>query len=141
MQQTELRGSPAHEVWSSVGDLMSFARELLSPTLVARETLAEATRPQFAELAGVLPEVGRFDPNPWGLTFEIRDDKRPHWTGAQNSPETFGHFGGSGAFLWVDPVAGIGAAAMADREFGPWTLEAWPLFSDAVLEQSAVRRG
>lgn len=141
MQQTELRGSPAHEVWSSVGDLMSFARELLSPTLVAQKTLGEATRPQFAELAGVLPEVGRFDPNPWGLTFEIRDDKRPHWTGARNSPETFGHFGGSGAFLWVDPVAGIGAAAIADREFGPWALDAWPPFSDAVLERSAVRRG
>lgn len=141
MQQTELRGSPAHEVWSSVGDLMSFARELLSPTLVAQKTLDEATRPQFAELAGVLPEVGRFDPNPWGLTFEIRDDKRPHWTGARNSAETFGHFGGSGAFLWVDPVAGIGAAAIADREFGPWALDAWPPLSDAVLERSAIRRG
>lgn len=141
MQQTELRGSPAHEVWSSLGDLMSFARELLSPTLVAQETLGEATRPQFADLAGVLPEVGRFDPNPWGLTFEIRDEKRPHWTGTRNSPETFGHFGGSGAFLWVDPVAGIGAAAIADREFGPWALDAWPPFSDAVLERSAVRRG
>src|SRR5918996_1354524 len=101
-----------------------------------RHLLAHAS-----ELAGVLPEVGRFDPNPWGLTFEIRDDKRPHWTGARNSPETFGHFGGSGAFLWVDPVAGIGAAAIADREFGPWALDAWPPFSDAVLERSAVRRG
>jgi CubicO group peptidase (beta-lactamase class C family) len=141
MQRTELRGSPAHEVWSTVGDLMSFARELLSPTLVAQKTLGEATRPQFAELAGVLPEVGRFDPNPWGLTFEIRDEKRPHWTGARNSPETFGHFGGSSAFLWVDPVEGIGAAAIADREFGPWALDAWPPFSDAVLERSAARHG
>ena len=141
MQQTVLRGSPAHEVWSSVGDLMSFARELLSPTLVAQETVDEATRSQFAELAGVRPAGGRFDPNPWGLTFEIRDDKRPHWTGARNSPETFGHFGGSGAFLWVDPVAGIGAAAIADRDFGPWALDAWPPFSDAVLERTAVRRG
>jgi CubicO group peptidase (beta-lactamase class C family) len=137
MRRTALRGSPAHEVWSSLGDLLSFARELLSPTLVAKETLVEATRPQFPELAGVVPEVGRFDPNPWGLTFEIRDEKRPHWTGARNAPETFGHFGGSGAFLWVDPVAGIGAAAIADRDFGAWALETWPTFSDAVLERFA----
>jgi CubicO group peptidase (beta-lactamase class C family) len=141
MHRTELRGSPAREVWSSVGDLMSFARELLSPTLVGRETLAEATRPQFAELAGVLPEIGRFDPNPWGLTFEIRDDKRPHWTGARNSPETFGHFGGSGAFLWVDPVPGIAATAIADRGFGPWALDAWPPFSDTLLQRFGARRG
>jgi CubicO group peptidase (beta-lactamase class C family) len=139
MRRTEVRGSPAHEVWSSVADLMAFARELLSPTLVSPRTLVEATRPQFPDLGGVLPEVGRFDPNPWGLTFEIRDDKRPHWTGTRNSPETFGHFGGSGAFVWVDPAAGMGAAAIADRAFGPWALETWPPFSDALLERFAGR--
>jgi CubicO group peptidase (beta-lactamase class C family) len=135
MTHTELRGSPAHAAWSTVSDLLAFSRELLRPTLVAAETLADATRPHFPELAGVLPEMGRFDPNPWGLTFEIRDAKEPHWTGHRNSPATFGHFGGSGSFLWVDPEAALAAVALADREFGPWALEAWPRFSDAVLER------
>ena len=135
MARTELRGSPAHGVWSSVADLLRFSRELLRPTLVVPGTLADATRPHFPELAGVLPDIGRFDPNPWGLTFEIRDDKRPHWTGRKNSPRTFGHFGGSGSFLWVDPDAALAAVALSDREFGPWALEAWPAFSDAVLER------
>src|SRR5918994_3870018 len=36
MHQTELRGSPPHEAWSSGGDLMCFVRELLSPTLDAQ---------------------------------------------------------------------------------------------------------
>jgi CubicO group peptidase (beta-lactamase class C family) len=134
MSKTELKGSPAGGMLSTVADLLRFCRELLAPTLVAPSTLAEATTPQFPDLAGVLPDLGRFDPNPWGLTFEIRDGKDPHWTGKRNSPETHGHFGGSGSFLWVDPPAGIAAVAITDREFGPWALEAWPPFADSVLE-------
>jgi CubicO group peptidase (beta-lactamase class C family) len=137
MAHTEVRGSPAHAVWSAVSDLLALCRELLRPTLVSPATLAEATRPQFPDLGGVVPEVGRFDPNPWGLTFEVRGHKRPHWTGTRNSPATFGHFGGSGSFLWVDPEARLGAVAITDRDFGPWALEAWPAFSDAVLGRYA----
>jgi CubicO group peptidase (beta-lactamase class C family) len=137
MSNTRLRGSPAHAVWSTIADLMAFARELLEPTIVSRSTLSEATTPQFPDLAGVLPDVGRFDPNPWGLTFEIRDHKNPHWTGTRNSPATFGHFGGAGSFLWVDPEAGVAAVALTDREFGPWALDVWQVFSDAVLERYA----
>ncbi|HEX6207819.1 MAG TPA: serine hydrolase domain-containing protein [Actinomycetota bacterium] len=137
MSGTELRGSPAHAVWSSVSELLVLGRELLRPMLVAAATLEDATRPHFPELAGVLPGLGRFDPNPWGLTFEIRGDKRPHWTGKRNSPGTFGHFGGAGTFLWVDPAAGLAAVVLTDREFGEWALEAWPAFSDAALNRFA----
>jgi CubicO group peptidase (beta-lactamase class C family) len=135
MGRTELRGSPAHAVWSTVTDLLSFSRELLRPTIVSPATLAEATRAQFPGLGGVLPGIGRFDPNPWGLAFEIRDNKQPHWTGQRNSPATFGHFGGAGTFLWVDPEAGLATVVLTDRDFGPWALDAWPRFSDAVLER------
>lgn len=139
MGDTELRGSPAHGMWSSVSDLTRLSRELLAPELVSAATLAEATRPHFPDLAGVLPDVGRFDPNPWGLTFEVRGGKQPHWTGKSNSPATFGHFGGAGGFLWVDPDAELATIALTDRDFGPWALESWPKFSDAVLERYASR--
>jgi CubicO group peptidase (beta-lactamase class C family) len=139
MSGSEVRGSPAYDVWSSVSNMLTFSRELLDPTLISKDTLADATRAHFPDLAGVVPDVGRFDPNPWGLTFEIRDDKRPHWTGTRNSPATFGHFGGSGAFLWVDPEAELATVAITDRDFGPWALEAWPASSDAVLERYAAR--
>jgi len=130
---TTLRGSPAAgENASTVDDVLALGRAWLRPSILAPETLAEATRPVF-DLPGVLPGVGRFDPLDWGLGVEIRDAKDPHWTGAANSPETFGHFGGSGTFLWVDPVAGVICACLTDREFGGWALEAWPPFSDAVL--------
>jgi CubicO group peptidase (beta-lactamase class C family) len=117
-------------------DLLAFARELLAPRLVAPETLAEATAVAFPGLVGVLPGFGRQEPNDWGLGFELRDGKSPHWTGSRNSPCTFGHFGRSGSFLWVDPEAGVALAALADRDFGEWSVERWPELSDAVLAET-----
>ena len=40
--------------------------------------------------------------------------KSPHWTGTRNSPRTFGHFGRSGTFLWVDPEAGVALGCLTD---------------------------
>src|SRR5262249_7852719 len=113
-----LRGSPAADLHGTLGDLMLLARELQRPTLIADETLAEATTVQFSGLAGVLPDFGRMDPNDWGLGFELRDDKSPHWTGLRNSGRTFGHFGGSGTFLWVDPDRDLALGVLTDLEFG-----------------------
>jgi CubicO group peptidase (beta-lactamase class C family) len=90
-------------------------------------------------LGGVLPGVGRFEPNDWGLGFELRDDKRPHWTGRWNSRRTFCHFGGSVTFLWVDPTQDVTLACLTNREFDNWALHAWPALSDAVLAELARR--
>src|SRR4029453_9642723 len=109
--------------------------ELQGPRIVAPETLAEATSVQFPGLVGVLPNIGRMDPNDWGLGVELRDRKRPHWTGSRNSERTFGHFGGSGTFLWVDPEAGVACGVLTDRRFGDWAKDAWPGFSDAILAE------
>jgi CubicO group peptidase (beta-lactamase class C family) len=134
--RAELRGSPAAGLYGSLDDLLRLGAELQRPRLVAPETLAEATSVQFPGLVGVLPDVGRMDPNDWGLGFELRDSKEPHWTGSRNSPRTFGHFGGSGTFLWVDPEADLALACLSDLDFGPWALEAWPQLSDAVLAEN-----
>jgi CubicO group peptidase (beta-lactamase class C family) len=134
---TRLEGSPAAGLVGSLDDLLRVAAELLAPTLVSAGTLALATAVAFPGLAGVLPGFGRHDPLDWGLGFEIRDAKAPHWTGRRNSPATFGHFGGSGSFLWVDPAAGLACASLSGRNFGPWAREAWPTLSDAVLEELA----
>jgi CubicO group peptidase (beta-lactamase class C family) len=127
--------SPASGARGPLRDLLVLAGELLAPTLVAPSTLAGATSVAFPGLAGVLPGFGRFDPCDWGLGFEIRDGKDPHWTGRRNSPATFGHFGQSGSFVWVDPVAQVACAALCDRDFGPWATTAWPALADAVLER------
>jgi CubicO group peptidase (beta-lactamase class C family) len=118
-------------------DLLSLGRELAVPTLISHETHRAMVSVQFAGLAGVLPGFQRFDPCDWGLGVEIRDGKRPHWTGTTNSASTFGHFGRSGSFLWVDPVAGMICAGLSDRPFGLWAVRAWPILSDAVLSARA----
>jgi CubicO group peptidase (beta-lactamase class C family) len=132
---TRFDGSPAAGLFGTLDDLLVFARELLAPRLVAPETLAEATTVVFPGLVGVLPDFGRFEPLDWGLGFELRDAKSPHWTGTENSSDTFGHFGGAGTFLWVDPAVGAACACLTDLEFGEWAKEAWPPFSDAVLAE------
>jgi CubicO group peptidase (beta-lactamase class C family) len=133
MLETHLVGLPSGGLQGSLHDLAALGRELLRPKLLTRATLDLATTTAFPGLAGVLPGVGMFDPLDWGLGFELRDGKVPHWTGSRNSATTFGHFGGSGTFLWVDPELGIALACLTDRDYGPWALEAWPLFSDAVI--------
>jgi CubicO group peptidase (beta-lactamase class C family) len=132
-----LEGSAGSGATGTVGDLLEVARELREPHRIAPETLAEATEVQFRGLGGVLPGFGRQEPNDWGLGFELRDGKTPHWTGALNSPRTFGHFGRSGTFLWVDPDAGLALACLTDLDFGDWAIDAWPRLSDAVLSQLA----
>jgi CubicO group peptidase (beta-lactamase class C family) len=125
--------SPAHGVEGTLADLLALGAELLAPSIVSPLTLEAATTVAFPGLAGVLPGFGHQDPNDWALGFELRDAKHPHWTGSDNSPATFGHFGRSGSFLWVDPEARVACGALADREFGPWAAEVWPALSDEVL--------
>jgi CubicO group peptidase (beta-lactamase class C family) len=137
MSHTTLDGPPSSGLRGPLDDLLAFAAELLEPRLVAEETLEEATAVQFPGLPGVVPELGRFEPNDWGLGFELRDAKSPHWTGTRNSERTFGHFGGSGSFLWIDPAVGAACASLANLQFGDWAKDAWPRLSDAVLAELA----
>jgi CubicO group peptidase (beta-lactamase class C family) len=120
---------------SCVADLAIFAQDLLRPALISPQLHAEATTVQFPGLAGVLPGFGVQRPNDWGLGFELRNGKSPHWTGSQNSASTFGHFGQSGTFLWVDTVADLALVALTDRDFGDWTYPLWPALSDGVLRE------
>jgi CubicO group peptidase (beta-lactamase class C family) len=133
MSATTLDGSPAWAAVSTVDDLLRFAAELLTPRLLAPQTHAEATTVAFPGLKGVLPGYGLQNPNDWGLGFEIRDAKSPHWTGTSSSPRAFGHFGQSGTFFWVDPEAQAACVALTDRRFDGWALPLWPEFTDAVL--------
>jgi CubicO group peptidase (beta-lactamase class C family) len=120
---------------STVADLAVFAVDLLRPVLVSPQLHAEAVTVQFPGLDGVLPGFGVQRPNDWGLGFEIRDGKSPHWTGSSNSGRTFGHFGQSGTFIWVDPAADLALVVLTDRDFDKWTYPLWPALSDGVLRE------
>ena len=144
MKATSLTGSPAHAMWSTVDDVTRFMREVTTPTLISTPTAQAAVRPHFPSLGGIVPGVGRFDTCPWGLGFEIRGDKSPHWTGSRNAAATFGHFGGAGTMMWLDPDVApghaLGVVTLADRPFDDWAADAlrlWPALSDAVIGEFA----
>lgn len=130
-------GHPGAGMHGSLDDMLALGRELLAPRLVAAETHAEMTSVQFPGLDGVLPDYGRFSPLDWGLGVELKGTKAGHWSGTRTSPRTFGHFGGSGTFLWVDPTLGVACAVLTTREFGPWAKDAWPRLSDAIVAELA----
>src|SRR5262245_33531839 len=128
------QGDPAAGMHGSLDDVLAFGRELLEPRLVADETRDEMISVQFPGLAGVLPELGRFDPLDWGLGVQL-NTRPPAWMGTRASARTFGHFGGSGTVLWVDREASVVCAALPTRDLGAWAEEAGPRFADAVLDE------
>jgi len=138
MTSSVLRGSAAHGVRSNLDDTCRFVAEVMRPRLIHESTAADAERIHYPSLAGIVPGVGRYEQCPWGLGFEVRGTKEPHWTGTTNSPRTFGHFGGSGTMFWVDPDCDLALVALADLDFDRWAgtaLEAWPALSDAVISE------
>ncbi|MBA0049990.1 class A beta-lactamase-related serine hydrolase [Streptomyces sp. AJS327] len=137
MTSTELAGSPAKDAVGSLDDLVRFAAEVQAPKLLDPSTVRLASSVAYPGLNGVLPGYGQQKPNDWGLGFEIRNGKAPHWTGVSSSPRAFGHFGQQGTFLWIDPDAAAACVVLGDRAFGPWATEVWPPFTDAVLAELA----
>jgi CubicO group peptidase (beta-lactamase class C family) len=135
MGSSELLGSAATDVHSSLADVCAFIEEVHSPTLISAQTADKAINLHYPSLTGIVPGVGRYTPCPWGLGFELRGEKQPHWTGTRNSPRTFGHFGGAGTMFWVDPEVDVALVALTDRPFDAWALSAWPELSDAVLDE------
>jgi len=127
-------GDPGSGMHASLRDTLVLGRELLRPTLIARETRDEMIAVQFPGTLGVLPNHGRFEPLDWGLGVQLNTSPSS-WMGTRTSDRAFGHFGGTGTFLWVDPDAQVVCAALTEREFGEWAKSAWPRLSDAVLDE------
>ncbi len=135
MTHASLDGLPSRDGTAAVSDLAVLIAQLLQPVgWLHPSTLDAATTVQFPGIRGVLPGYGAQDPNDWGLGFEIKGSKAPHWTGPANSPGTYGHFGQAGTMFWVDPARRLGLVAFADRAFDVWAAAAWPELSDAVLD-------
>lgn len=134
MGSTALEGSPAHGATSTAADLARWASELLAPRLLAPATVERARTVAFPGLDGLVPGFGKQSPNDWGLGFEVKGTKSPHWTAPEGNPATFGHFGRSGTFVWVDPDQGRALVVLTDEEFEEWAISRWPRLSQAVVD-------
>ena len=129
----EIEGSPAYSGRANAADLMVFARELAHPTLVSSELASSAQSVHFPELSGIVPGYGNYRPCPWGLGCEIKGDKQAHWTAPSSSGKTFGHFGQSGSFLWVDPHSAERAVFLGERPFGQWHHDHWGPLNEEIV--------
>jgi CubicO group peptidase (beta-lactamase class C family) len=85
---------------------------------------------------GVESAKVRWDPGRWGLGWEVKGEKRRHWTGDLTSPKTFCHFGHAGTLLWGDPERDIALAVFANRtvtHMWGFILPRWARLSNAVI--------
>lgn len=138
MGATQFYGSPAWGARSTVNDLVRFAQELMTPTLLDSSYHAEFTTVQFPDLAGIVPGYGRFTPSLWGLGCQIRGD-HTHWLSDQQSEATYGHFGQAGSFIWIDPSVNVGAVFLGERPFGAWHKENWIKLNSAIGQCVGVK--
>ena len=140
LTSTTMTGSPAYSATGSTLDVLGLGLELLTPTLISAELGEEARTVAYPGLSGVLPGFGRQAHNDWGLGYEIRSDKSPHWTAPEADPATFGHFGQSGSFLWVDPNARLTAAFLGEKSFRESIHgQLWPQLNSEILAAHARR--
>lgn len=130
---TQLGGSPAAGAHGPATDLAILAREFAYPTLLPPDWARLATQPVFPGLPGMVPGFGRQVDNLWGLGFEIKGSKTPHWTPPEASPATFGHFGRAGSFLWVDPEAKLAAVFLGEQPFSTRHREIWPQIGTTIF--------
>jgi len=85
---------------------------------------------------GVESAKVRWDPGAWGLGWEVKGNKRRHWTGDLTSPRTFCHFGHAGTLLWGDPDRDIALAVFCNRtvtHMWAFILTRWARLSNAVV--------
>jgi CubicO group peptidase (beta-lactamase class C family) len=85
---------------------------------------------------GVESAKVRWDSGRWGLGWEVKGEKRRHWTGDFTSPRTFCHFGHAGTLLWGDPERDIALAVFANRtvtHMWGFILPRWARLSNAVI--------
>ena len=92
-------------------------------------------RCSFPGWTGCCPGSGCSGPTTGGWASRSATASRRTGPARRTRPRTFGHFGQSGTFIWVDPVADLALVVLTDRDFGDWAHPLWPALSDGVLRE------
>lgn len=117
-------------LFGSARDLARFAGAFLpnGPRLLSPASVALMTSDQANGVSGGVQSMRVvWTPAQWGLGWEVKGQKRRHWTGELTSPATFCHFGAAGTLLWADPAANTALAVFANRT----TTHLWPFVPTA----------
>ncbi|MHB1131422.1 MAG: serine hydrolase domain-containing protein [Chloroflexota bacterium] len=105
-------------------------RQLLSPA-----TVRAMTRDHLGGVPGGIASFGLSWPSAtWGLGWDVKGGKAPHFSGELTSADTFGHVGSSGSLVWVDPTLELVCVFIANRSLeSGWAASRQALFSNAVV--------
>lgn len=133
MADTDVTGRPSAGASSSIHDLLIFGREVLRPTLIPAALRDLALAVSHPGLRGIVPGYGSFADNQWGLGFEIKGAKSPHWLSDTLPPETAGHFGAQGSFLFIDRSRDVAAAFLSGVAFGEEHKRIWPPLTAEIV--------
>lgn len=120
-------------------DLVRFAAAFLpsGPRLLSPAARDLMTADQVGGVPGGVESAKvRWPRASWGLGWELKGDKRRHWTGELTSPATFCHFGQAGTLLWADPRRDLALAVFATRSVARmwgFILPRWARLSNAVV--------
>jgi len=103
-------------------------RPVLSPAAARLMTTS-----QTDGLRGGIEGFMTWDDCAWGLGFDLRGRKRPHFSGEFTSARTFGHSGVAGTFAWADPERDLVCVVLGNHILhNLWNHPRWSRYSSAV---------
>jgi CubicO group peptidase (beta-lactamase class C family) len=141
-----LKGAAGHAgIFSTVGDLLRFAREILSAGSVGSARLDSSTletsgpeAPRLFEGKTVELFVERQGPEGSSRALGWDTPSADSTSGRHFSPRSIGHLGFSGCSLWIDLEAQIAVAFLSNRTWpdrkSRLIRQVWPAFHDAIRE-------
>ncbi|GAB6859427.1 serine hydrolase domain-containing protein [Microbacterium xylanilyticum] len=135
LDRTDVTGRPSAGALASIEDLLIFGREVLRPTLIPAALRDLALTVSHPGLRGIVPGYGSYADNQWGLGFELKGVKSPHWLADTFPPETAGHFGALGSFLFIDRSRDIAAAFLSGVPFGEEHKRIWPALTQEIADR------
>jgi CubicO group peptidase (beta-lactamase class C family) len=135
MERTDVTGRPSAGALAPIEDLLAFGREVLRPTLIPVALRDLALTVSHPGLRGIVPGYGSYADNQWGLGFELKGVKSPHWLADTFPPETAGHFGALGSFLFIDRSRDIAAAFLSGVPFAEEHKRIWPALTEEIADR------
>lgn len=131
---------PAGHVLGTALDVATFLQLFLDGGLaggrriIAPATARLMTTNHTAGLRGGIEGFMTWEDCAWGLGFDLRGVKQPHYSGEYSSAATFGHTGVAGTFAWADPTRDLICVMLANRMlYNRWNESRWSRFSTAVI--------